>query len=483
MSSDSIGPKRERLHAAAARRPRRTGGGGDLFVWTIIILLLVGLAIGAWIGSFYIFGHPENALSYSVLSKLKKLDAPERFELTDAPRGEFLNPDGILERYGDLSPREMQRVNDELQRNFIRNFKLASGLVPYVVGDFTILDSYELTTSNYFESGVVVLAQAKENPMVLLEHVFTADAKAVPLLHRMLLTGLDLELKRRMDLSAIVNLRRLQDGRLQVTAIPLIYGSYATTSGPGTLSLDPPKSLNVSAGLPVLDTALVKEASDKFSSYRRRAGLPGVESQASAAKPHLVRVERPLAVGDDPQPPVPEISPEPTPSAPPVPTLEEPPPLLLAEVAPTPESTPPGQLFLESAPTPTPAPIASTAGGAWPVYEPGKMPRGRLLNIQDMGELSERGLGGERIYLRGNFVVTASGPNRAVLRSQSSLPETLGLRGRTSSVRIIAEFPSGSKPPSEGSSFARDSMRPFQITEVRTGADGQVNVFVREVTR
>ena len=111
------------------------------------------------------------------------------------------------------------------------------------------------------------------------------------------------------------------------------------------------------------------------------------------------------------------------------------------------------------------------------------MPRGRLLNVQDMPELATQGMGGERAYLRGRFVVTASGPNRAVLRAEGALAETLGIRGRASSVRIIADFPPGERPPSEGSAFSRDALRPFQITDIRKGADGQINVYVREVTQ
>jgi hypothetical protein len=111
------------------------------------------------------------------------------------------------------------------------------------------------------------------------------------------------------------------------------------------------------------------------------------------------------------------------------------------------------------------------------------MPRGRLLGVQDAPDLAERGTSGERIYLQGNFVVTASGTSRAVLRSQAAVAETLGLKGKTSNIRIIAEFPAGAKPPSEGSTFSRDSRRPFQITEVRKSADGQINVYVREVTK
>ena len=111
------------------------------------------------------------------------------------------------------------------------------------------------------------------------------------------------------------------------------------------------------------------------------------------------------------------------------------------------------------------------------------MPRGRLANVPDMSDLAGRGVGGERIYLQGSFVVTASGQDRAVLRSQAALPENLGIGGRSSNTRIIVEFPSGSRPPSEGSTLSRDSRRPFLVTEVRKTSDGQVNVYVREVTR
>jgi hypothetical protein len=103
--------------------------------------------------------------------------------------------------------------------------------------------------------------------------------------------------------------------------------------------------------------------------------------------------------------------------------------------------------------------------------------------VPDMAELAGRGVAGERIYLQGSFVVTASGQNRAVLRSQAALPENLGMGGRSSNTRIIVEFPSGSRPPSEGSTLSRDSRRPFLVTEIRRTSDGQVNVYVREVTR
>lgn len=456
---------------------------GSLFIWTIIILLLIGFAIGCWIFSFYIFGHPEKAVSYSILTKLKKLDAPKRFEITAAPKGEFLTATQLWDRYNAMSNRELERASEALLRNYLRNYKLTRDRVPYVVGSFNILDSNELTDTDMFPSGVVALAQSTDAPQVLLEHVFTADERVIPILHRMLITGLNLRLDKNIDLSAVINVKRLPDGRLQFTAVPILYGNYAATTGSGTFSLEPPDKLNMAAGLPVLREKGLADAEQKLSEHRLRAGLNAAKGEPTPNRlqTQLVRVERPQPVNTAA---VPAAPPSPTPLPPDAPVLPalpvNPTPAPVAETSPTPAGVP---LEPFISPSPTPGAIAATAGGKWPTYEPGQMPRGRLTNVPDMTDLAARGVGGERIYLQGSFVVTASGPTRAVLRSQSAITETLGIGGRTSNTRIIVEFPSGDQPPGVGATFSRDSRRPFQITEVKKAADGQVNVYVREVTR
>ena len=117
-------------------RPRRKT---NPFGWTIAILLLTGLTLAAWLGSFYIFGQPERPDSYRILQKLRKIEQPKRFQLTSAPAGEFLNPRQLHERYRSMRPAELAKKNAELTRNYIRNFQQVAGLVPYVVGRFTIM--------------------------------------------------------------------------------------------------------------------------------------------------------------------------------------------------------------------------------------------------------------------------------------------------------------------------------------------------------
>jgi len=477
-------PARMEARSFEDREEDRPSKDSSLFVWTVVILLLIGFAIACWIGSFYIFGHPEKPFSYQILNKLKKLDPPKRFELTEAPRGEFLKPAQIYDRYSKMTPRELMHANEALLRNYLRNYKLTQDLVPYVVGTYNILDSYELKGSDLFPSGVVALAQSKDAPRLLLEQIFTAEPKVVPALHRTLLTGLDIDLKRENELAAILHVERLPDGRIKASTISILYPSYESATASGTFSLEPPEKLNVAAGLPIVTGRRQEDADKKYAGFRRKAGSSEAPPDAPPQN-RLMRVERPVAVN----------TPEPTPTPPPV-VAEAPPvvrPAVPVNATPVPEPTPgatptvvadsssPQQAPPE--PTPTPKAIVTSSTGAWPTYDPGQMPRGRLLNVKDVSSMASADVNSERVYLQGNFIVTAAGQNRAVLRTQGGLAGTMGFGGKSGNVRVIVEFPAGTRPPSEGATFSRDARRPFQITDVREGADGQVNVYVREVTR
>ena len=122
----------------------------NFFAWTIAILLLSGVAMAAWLGSFYIIGQPERPESYRILQKLHKIDPPKRFALTAAPSGEFLNPKQLFARYHAMGPAELARADAVLTRNFIRNFQQVHGLVTYVVGRFNIVDARELSGDDVF---------------------------------------------------------------------------------------------------------------------------------------------------------------------------------------------------------------------------------------------------------------------------------------------------------------------------------------------
>jgi hypothetical protein len=123
---------------------------------------------------------------------------------------------------------------------------------------------------------------------------------------------------------------------------------------------------------------------------------------------------------------------------------------------------------------------STTGGGTWKTFPAGRMPLGRLIGTSDLKEIADQGTGGERIYLKGQFVVNFSDANRAVLRPRGKITDSV-LHFGAAPTRIIVEFPAGYTPPSQGSTVSRDDARPLEITEVRKQEDGQLNVFAREI--
>ena len=215
----------------SGRRYRQQPENDNLFGWTVFILLLCGFAVACWIGTFYIFTHPEEPFNYHILEKLKKIDPPKRFELTAAPTGEFLAADKLLAKYGAMSAWQIDEESKSLLRAYLRNYDHQVGKVPYVTGKFIVLDSYPLSQTKFCDSGVAVIAQSVEVPTVYIEHLFPAGAEQLPAMQRTLTTGLGIELRRSYDLSAIVHIDNLGGGRLLFTCIPLLYGPYGTTQG------------------------------------------------------------------------------------------------------------------------------------------------------------------------------------------------------------------------------------------------------------
>jgi hypothetical protein len=511
-------------------RPRRKS---TLFGWTVTILLLTGFAFAAWLGSFYIFGQPERPQSYRILKKLHKIEPSKRFELTAGPAGEFLNAKQLYDRYIAMSPTELAKTNAELARNYIHNFQQVRGLVPYVVGRFNIMEARELTPNDLFTSGMVALTNAVDHGELLMEHVYPADAQVLPLMKQTLVTGLELKLERTHDLSAVIHADRLPDGRMLITTMPLIYGTYTVTRGTGTFTLEPPLDLNLDAGWPLFKASMRHAAETRFAklhetaSANQQTAVAGLApTPAPPAANELIRVEQALpmetpkvAVAPPPPPPAPgkgkkvaknqKTSPTPSPASskgpmvasqkatPPPPVVPPPAPNKSQAAAPPtrPGSpTPAVAAATPAAPPQSPPPViaaqpltdnslASTAGGAnWKTFPPGKMPVGRLIGPTDVRDLADRGVAGERVYLKGQFVVNFTEANRAVLRPKTKLTDAVLHPGSGApSMRVIVEFPAGYAPPQQGSIVSRDEARPYEITEVRKQSDGQLNVFVREI--
>src|SRR2546429_2156309 len=287
------------------RRRQRT----NYFAWTVAILLLTGFALAAWLGSFYIFNQPERPDSYRILQKLHKIEPPKRFELTAAPAGEFLNASQLCEQYVGMGAAELAKTNAELLRNYIRNYQQVRGLVPYVVGRYTVIAVRELGPEDVFPSGMAALTGAVDSGELLMEHVYPANPEALPLMKQTLTVGLQVKLERSHDISAVIHAERLIDGRILITTVPLLYGSYTVTRGLGTFRLEPPLSLNLAAGWPLFKSQERTTIEQRYAEYRQKAAaaqgggpmpIPGLTPSATPppAQNELVRVEqaRPVQV-------------------------------------------------------------------------------------------------------------------------------------------------------------------------------------------
>ena len=522
---------------------RRAGEASDaLFGWTVFIFLLIGLVFLCWMGSYYIFARPEQTANYRLLQRLHKLEPPLRFEITAAPRGEFLKPGQLLERFGSMTPGEIRRTNETLLRSFIRNYHQNRDLVPYAVGTYRVIGTFPLSQETFCNSGLVALLQAVEQPEVVLEQLFTANEHNLPALKRALPLGQEIKLEKPLDLSAVVHIDRLGDNRIRLTTMPLLYGSYGSGQGPASFSLEPPDVLNIAAGLPVIESSQINHLSGGVSGKTKGDKITGrlirVPGETATPTPepriskaiavsipaHPVNTSNPqetnsqgadepavaraipvnepailpaIPVGTPIKPPplpsiaaIPKAIPVGTPLTTPVGkiTTATPSPSASPQVSASPPSSPaapPGTISMTNSSTATnsntPPVTAATSSEPWPVYAPGQMPRGQLLEASESQNLAGHGNSSERHYLKGRFAVTASGNGRAVLRPEGAIAGVP--MGPSSKVRVIVEFPSGTTPPSEGNTIFRDSLRPFQITSVKRGDDGQINVYARDVTR
>jgi hypothetical protein len=358
-------------------------------------------------------------------------------------------------------------------------------------------------------------------------------------------TGLELKLDRAHDLSAVIHVDRFTDGRIMLTAVPLLYGTYTVMRGTGTFSLEPPLSLNLEAGWPLFKEQARLRGEMHFTQFKQgraqqapaQVSIPGfapsgtpppaenqlirVEPAKPVETPAIVQVNKKGKPGAKTTPtpkgklakgkPTPNASASPSPivlaekstSPPPQPVasaVAEHPTTAQAKPQPTKAPSSPPPAATQSAPQvavakPAETPVraqpvegapemgtlaSTTGGGSWKTFPPGKMPIGRLIATSDLKEIADNGTAGERIYLKGQFVVNFSDSNRAVLRPRGKLTDSV-LHFGAAPTRIIVEFPNGYAPPAQGSTVSRDEARPLEITHVQKQEDGQLNVFAREI--
>ena len=460
-----------------------SSNGDRFFLWAVVLLVMTAACFASWIGSFYVVMHPENPKCYRILKKFKKVDPPRRFQVTLAPRGDFLTAVKLLDRYGKLGKVELARENAELTRAYLMNFKEGKKRVPYVAGRFQVVQSYNLGKADMFPSGVVAIAQAENLPQVLVEHVFPAAPSSVATIREVLATGAEFALERAHDLWALIHVMRHEDGRMQFTVVPLPYGGWQLKKSKGSFTLKSPEELlreyqidmNIAAGLPVIrDPQLAKSLAD-FKAFRRKMLASAGDDQAALAGPELVRFDATATGG---------VAVQPAPVQPPVPPRAVPTPAPSFPLPPRPAvlaQRKPALIGAESPPSAvreTPRSPSNSAATDQPVPS-------RALSVSEASLLVEKYATEEPAVLSGDFVVTGVAGQRVALRTRESLrdPDADPTKPGNAAALIVVDYPEGVAPPQKDSSVVRDSARGFPIRDVIRGRNGQIMIVTAERER
>jgi hypothetical protein len=540
-------------------KPVRKRGAG-FFWWSLFLIVLSGACFASWLGSFYVVGHPEVPKCYRILKKLywmkskpqereawvrqhpkpwspedkavynKRFAAalfsentgapPKRFEVTKAPKGDFVTPTRLLDKYGKLGPVELERANAELLRNYLMNYREVKNSVPYVVGKYDVVQTYALAPSDMFPSGVAVVAQAIEFPQLLIEMIFTARATMVPQIQAALPVGSDLPLERSRDQFALIHVARRADGRMQFTTVPLPYGGWHHKNGGASFTLMSPAdleeensklTLNIDGSLPVVTGARLDKGLEEYAAYRRKTLASVSGDQAALASPELIRFEvsmdapdaaRPRTIrtpaanqaaapGGNPAATAPLASPtagrpgSPAPASPPRTLAEQPPAVPLPPRAvrvpprpgaPVPPAPAPGMATAPPAVVATP--VASPVA---PPPPPVPMPR-RILTTEQASAMVDEFDPNQPTLLAGQFVVTGVLGQRVALRTRDSLRDAKAdpTQPGSSAARIVVDYPPGTTPPAKDISITRTGEKPFEIRNVVRGSDGQITIVVTE---
>ncbi|MGB8354280.1 MAG: hypothetical protein WCD79_10360 [Chthoniobacteraceae bacterium] len=244
------------------------------FTWAVFLLLLTGFALASWMGSFYVFAHPEDPRCYKILEALNKVEPLKRFDVTAAPVGRFYSAKELHDSFLTISSPALELKNGELLRDYLQNYADKKTLVPYISGRFKALGVYELKDSDMFPGGIVAVAQSTDDPEVMIEQVYTTQASNIPKVRRMIAVNPDIILAKTFDLSAVVHAEKLEDGKFLFTVMPLGYGSYAFKQGiSSTFRLDPPRNLNLEASLPLVKPDAMQASIKMLAQYRKTKGM------------------------------------------------------------------------------------------------------------------------------------------------------------------------------------------------------------------
>lgn len=225
----------------------RKAEDNGLFFWTVLITILTGLTAFSWIFCMYVFHQPEKAFNYSILTRCKKIKPLIDYDPSNAPRGKFHTAKDLFAAYHGFTPRELREVSSLLRRRYVLNFRGVDS-VAYVQGPFRLSEIKNLTPKDIFPAGLALRGQSENYPNIEIEYLIPASK--LPAVHYDLEVNQILEIGTSSTCAAVVNVAQVNEDRLLVTAVPIVYGTHETAART-EIVMDAPKTLNLYGPLPV----------------------------------------------------------------------------------------------------------------------------------------------------------------------------------------------------------------------------------------
>jgi hypothetical protein len=251
---DPVAATKRKKHSLEDDEPRKPA----YFWWFLANTLALCFAIVSWVVCLNVFGNPENPRNYGILKKLGRLPELKRYTVLDVPNGNALPPSELYGKYFGLEGKDLERLNQLLMRNYMRNFN-KNTLLTYVEGDYQVAEVRKLSPGDFMHPGFAIRAQAMVKPddfteavgfPVVIEYIFpTEDTEAADTFS----AGDLLEVNKNPNCAAVVHVAKAivdDEPALLLTAIPIAYGPYRVGESK-SFSIEPPTEISPAAGLPV----------------------------------------------------------------------------------------------------------------------------------------------------------------------------------------------------------------------------------------
>ncbi|MGA0846267.1 MAG: hypothetical protein ACO3RV_06960 [Luteolibacter sp.] len=222
------------------------------FWWLLINGIALCFAVISWMSCLHVFGKPEIPRNYRILDRIGRLPEIKDYQFADLPNGERLDPPGLYRRFGPITGKAQEELNQHLLRSYLTGFSQSFAL-SYLVGNYQLVDWRPLGSEDFITDGAVVRAWAMVKP-----DDFT-QAAPYPVVVDLILPGVDVDsipsksngaiFSFSMPPAAVTVIRvgTIKDTQgeslINLTAVPISY-SQPIDLDSEKLTIRPPKRVN-----------------------------------------------------------------------------------------------------------------------------------------------------------------------------------------------------------------------------------------------